>query len=69
MENKKSKNTIIILLIIIIVGLIGFIMYDKLLNNNNEKLPIKLKILKIVIPIKIIKLNKLVILMNYLKII
>ncbi len=37
MENKKSKNTIIILLIIIIVGLIGFIMYDKVLNNDNEK--------------------------------
>ncbi len=37
MENKKSKNTIIIILIIIIVGLIGFIMYDKVLNNDNEK--------------------------------
>ena len=36
MENKKSKNTIIIILIIIIVGLIGFIMYDKVLNNDNK---------------------------------
>ena len=46
MENKKSKNTIIIILIIIIVGLIGFIMYDKVLNNDNKTITENYKLIK-----------------------
>ena len=36
MVNKKNSNLIIIILIVLVIGLVGFICYDKLLNNKDN---------------------------------
>lgn len=35
MEGKNNSNVVVILLVVIILGLVGFIVYDKVLNKDN----------------------------------
>ena len=36
-EIMKGKNILIVILVILVLGLSGYIVYDKVINDNNDK--------------------------------